>query len=216
MDRQLAPTFAEIRRILKETALAQKKHDIEMREIREIQKETDRQMKETDRQMKETDRQMKETDKKIDKVFGTFSNNWDKLVESLVEGDLLKKLAEKGIKIDGTASRVKGVIKATKAQEEDKECEIDILARNGKEVVALEVKSDCNKKDVDHFLDVLRDFTRYFREYRDKVVYGAIAYLRVQQGADKYAEKKGLFVIKATGNSSRITNKANFKPKDFS
>ena len=209
MDRQLAPTFAEIRRILKENTLAQKKHNKEMQEIRKIQKETAQ-------QMKETDRQMKETDKKIDKVFGTFSNNWGKLVESLVEGDLLKKLAEKGITIDGTASRVKGVIKATKAQEENKECEIDILARNGKEVVALEVKSDCNKKDVDHFLEVLQDFTRYFREYRDKIVYGAIAYLRVQQGADKYAEKKGLFVIKATGNSSRITNKANFKPKDFS
>ncbi len=200
---QSAPTFAEIRRILKEITLDRKKYT----------KELALERKKWEQEMQEI---QKATDKKIDKAFGTFSNNWGKLVESLVEGDLLKRLAEKGIQIDGTTRRLQGVIKATKAREEDKECEIDILARNGKEVVAVEVKSDCNKQDVNDFLDVLKDFTRYFREYRDKVVYGAMAYLRIQKGADKYAEKKGLFVIKATGNSSRITNKANFKPKDFS
>ena len=219
-----APTFKEIRAILKETAIIRKKNEQEAQKMRqefdrkmqESRQETDRRRQETDRRIEENDRLIKSLAKEDKKLKNLFTNNWGKLVESLVEGDLLKQLASKGINIKGISRRVEGVIEATKAFEEDKYCEIDILARNGKEVVAVEVKTDCNQKDIDHFLKVLHDFTNYFKEYRDRIVYGAIAYLKIQKGADRYAEKKGLFVIQATGNSSRITNQKSFKPKDFS
>ncbi len=44
---------------------------------------------------------------------------------------------------------------------------------------------------------------------------GAVAGIIVDQNADKYAEKKGLFVIKQKGNIVEITNSKNFKPKEY-
>jgi hypothetical protein len=40
-----------------------------------------------------------------------------------------------------------------------------------------------------------------------------VAYLRVDGAADRAAYRRGLFVIRATGNSARITNDAGFAPK---
>ena len=55
----------------------------------------------------------------------------------------------------------------------------------------------------------------FFPEYKGRKVYGAMAYLKIYQHADKYAMKKGLFVIKATEDSAYIVNSKKFKPKDF-
>ncbi|MDD3527254.1 MAG: hypothetical protein PHX39_09940, partial [Bacteroidales bacterium] len=52
-------------------------------------KETDKKFKETDKQFKETDKQLKKTDKKIKELSALFTSQWGKLVESLVEGDLV-------------------------------------------------------------------------------------------------------------------------------
>ena len=46
-------------------------------------------------------------------------------------------------------------------------------------------------------------------------VYGGIAYLNIAEQSDIFAEKNGLFVIKAVGESARITNKKTFKPKNW-
>ena len=70
-------------------------------------------------------------------------------------------------------------------------------------------------RDVDHFLDTLRTFTRLMPEYATRTVYGAVAYLKVDEAADKYAERQGLFVIRATGSSASITNREEFRPRTF-
>ncbi|MDE0217820.1 MAG: hypothetical protein OXJ90_01020 [Spirochaetaceae bacterium] len=36
-------------------------------------------------------------------------------------------------------------------------------------------------------------------EYGDKVSYGAAAYLKADEGSAVYAERQGMFVIRATG-----------------
>ena len=46
-------------------------------------------------------------------------------------------------------------------------------------------------------------------------LYGAVAYIRAPNGVDVYAQRQGLFVIKATRDSARITNEAGFTPKPF-
>ena len=43
----------------------------------------------------------------------------------------------------------------------------------------------------------------------------AVAYLQAQDSADKMAENKGLFVIRATGDSAAIINAPNFTPRGF-
>jgi RecB family endonuclease NucS len=156
----------------------------------------------------ETREQMKETDKKINKLEGFFTGQWGKFMESLVEGDLVRLLKQRKIDIEETYPRAKRMYKG-------KEIEIDIIAANGTDVVAVEVKTIMKVEDVNYFLDKLKIFRKAFHRFKDNTAYGAIAYLKVEEEAVKYAYRQGLFVIKATGKSAIITNDKKFKPKTF-
>ena len=187
-----------------------------LREVSKSQKDTDRCMKETDRRMQETDRrmqenalQMKETDRRLKKAEALFTTQWGKLMETLVEGDLLKLLEQKDIRVDDTAMNVKG-------QHQGENWEVDILASNGEEIVLVEVKTTLNLQNVKDFIYKLNKFTTWKSKYKGDKMYGAVAYLKADQGSAQYAEKQGLFVIRATGSSSSIINKKNFTPKIFS
>ncbi len=203
-----APSFEEIRAILKENALARKKHDKkhdkEIQEIRKIQMETAQQMQETDRIVKNLTKDTK-------KLKHLFTNGWGALVESLVSGCLVRILRERNIEVTNILTN-----QPSYSDPSHKHCEVDIIARNGRELVVTEVKSNLEVRDVDHFLKTLSKFFLFFPEYKDKNLYGAVAYLKAQYGVDSYATKKGLFVIKAIGDSACITNDKNFRPKDFS
>ena len=230
----------------KETSASQKETDREIKATARQMKETDRQMKatdrrldqkfaETDREIKETAKQMKETDRRLDQKFAEtdrkfkktdkmltkshnlFTTQWGKLMESLVRGDLVKLLNQKGINIQNILRNEPGRMRYTDEHGSEQEmlCEIDLIARNGGEVVAVEVKTTLRVKDVKKFLDTLPKFTLLLSEYSGKKVYGAVAYLQADEYSGDYAEKKGLFVIRATGNSASIINGKGFKAKVF-
>ena len=46
-------------------------------------------------------------------------------------------------------------------------------------------------------------------------VYGAVAYLKADEPSEVYAERQGLYVIRATGSSASITNQPEFRPRTF-
>lgn len=81
--------------------------------------------------------------------------------------------------------------------------------------VAVEVKTTLKVSDVDHFLDTLRHLTRLQPDYANRAIYGAVAYLKADEAANTYGERQGLFVIRATGSSASITNRADFRPRTF-
>ena len=137
-----------------------------------------------------------------------YNGQWGKLMEALIEGDLIKLLKKQGIKVTETSTNIKGTYNG-------KAAEFDIIARNGQEVVIVEVKTSLTQADVDYFIKKLKSFKKWKPDYKDKKIYGAITFLKKQQGVDKYAERRGLFVIRAVGSSSSIINKENFKPKVF-
>ena len=151
---------------------------------------------------------MKETDRRLKELNKLFTGQWGKLMESLVEGELVNLLKEKGIEVGHTATNLKD-------NTGERRWEVDILAVNGDEVVAVEVKTTLNVEYVDRFVDFLKDFKTLLREHRDKKVYGAVAYLRADQSSDIYAEKQGLYVIRATGNSAKIINGKGFRARKF-
>ena len=218
MEKQAVPTPNEIWKILKEVSLGQKENREQLKEtermFRQSRQEEERRRQEEERRRQELDQYIKETSREVRQLKHMFSNKWGELVESLVSGPLLKMLQKRSIKVTGMSSHITAQYKDPEGK--IKQCEIDIMARNGQELVAVEVKSTLGAKEVDHFLDVLKRFTLFFPEYRGKKIYGAVAYLKLYQSADRYAMKKGLFVIKATGDSAYIVNKDNFKPLDFS
>ncbi|MEQ8704482.1 MAG: hypothetical protein RIC19_11210 [Phaeodactylibacter sp.] len=187
-------------------------NDISWDEIKALFAETDRKFQDTDRKFQETDRKFKETDKKLDKrfneLYGLFSSQWGRLVESLVEGELVRIFEKRGIKIEQTAQRLKGSHKGQRF-------EFDIIARNGTEVVVVEVKTTLKPKHIHEFLDKMASFKTWVEEYAPNTIYGAVAFLQADAGAEQMAEKKGLFVIRATGDSAAIVNKADFVPRTF-
>ncbi|MCX6273441.1 MAG: hypothetical protein NTU44_19910 [Bacteroidetes bacterium] len=198
----------DIWKLIRETTKLQKEAQKLFKETDKQFKETDKQFKETDKQFKETDKQFKETDKKFDRLEGFFSSQWGKFMESLVEGDLVKLLRERNINVERTSS-------SNKFPYQGREYEYDILAVNKSEIVVVEVKTSLRVEDVKRFLENLSLFREVFKEYKDYRVYGAVAYLKVFENADKFAYRNGLFVIKATGNSAVITNSKEFEPGLF-
>ena len=179
--------------------------------LREITKKQERMAAEYEKEAKERARERKEDKKRINKLDELFTTQWGKLIESLVEGDLHRLLNEWGIAIHDTAERRKGKLDKPLTEQ----YEFDIIATNSEDVVVVEVKTTLRVKHVKEFLWELEQFTEWLPEYRDRRVYGAVAYIKVVEEAEKYAARQGLFVIRATGSSASIINSAGFKPKRF-
>jgi len=171
-----------------------------------------RMFQETDRilteKFQETDKQFKETDRKIRELDRLFTSQWGKLVESLVEGDLIKLLKEREIQVESIVPRRKG-------NKNGQNYEFDLIAINGNEMVIVEVKTTLRPDDIDEFNKKLWNAKTYMPEYHDKIVYGAVAFITADGSSDRMAQNKGFFVIKATGSSSSIVNEPGFKPKPF-
>jgi Holliday junction resolvase-like predicted endonuclease len=156
----------------------------------------------------ETDKKFKDTDKKLNKLEHLFTSQWGKLIESLVEGDLVNLLRKRGINVVSTTQRSKVFFK-------DKQYEFDIIAENGDEIVIVEVKTTLRLDDVKDFLAKMSEIKQIFPKFKDNKIYGALAFLTEDVGCSTFASKNGLFTIKATGNSASITNSKSFKPKSF-
>lgn len=187
-----------------------------LRQVAESQQETDRhiqetrlQMQETRLQMQETDRRLRQTDVRLNTLDELFNGQWGKLMEALVEGDLLDLLQLRGVDVEQISSRLKSRNGAPR-------WEIDLLAANGEEVVAVEVKTTLKVAQVASFVEKLKTFAVQAPTlYRGKRVYGAVAFLRADESSDVYAERQGLFVIRATGSSASIVNARDFRPRTF-
>ncbi|MEP7267960.1 MAG: hypothetical protein ABI844_10065 [Saprospiraceae bacterium] len=187
----------------------------DLEEIKDILKQNAQQLalisqsqKETDLKFKETDLKFKETDKRIVKAFDLFEGQWGKLIESLVEGDLIRLFQERGIDVHETSQRRKGT-------QNGEQFEFDIIAHNGNEIIIVEVKTTLRNKDVSKFIKKLLKAKEYLQEYKEYNIYGAVAFLRSEGESDIQSANAGLFIIKATGNSASIANSVGFKPKTY-
>ena len=151
---------------------------------------------------------MRGTDRRLRKLDELFNGQWGKLIEALVKGDLIALLNRRAIEVHHTSTNLERNFSG-------RTWEIDILAVNSSELVAVEVKTTLKVRNVDHFLNTLRNITGIMPEYAGRKVYGAVAYLKADESSDRYAEGQGLFVIRATGSSASITNRADFRPRTF-
>ena len=187
----------------REPATFQEIRDI-LRQVSESQKETDRRLQETDRLLK---RHAQEADRRFRGLDELFNGQWGKLMEVLVEGDLIDVLQARGIEVEHTLTNVR--------HRGERSWEFDIIAVNGAEVVVVEVKTTLKVRQVDRFVGLMQEFTDLMPRYRGSTVYAAVAYLKADEASDSYAERQGLFVIRATGSSASITNREGFTPRAF-
>ena len=203
-ERGEAPTLERLRELTRDIEAITES----VRELRESQKETSEQMRETGRYMQETARRMRETDRRLKKAEALFTTQWGKLMESLVRGDLVRLLAGRDIGVRSLAQR-------TLERRGGESYEVDIMAVNGEEIVVVEVKTTLRPEDVGRFRSKLVRFKEWWPEYRDRKVYGAMAYLQASDEVALHAERQGFFVIRATGDSASIVNAEDFEPRVF-
>nr|VFJ61191.1 MAG: hypothetical protein BECKFW1821A_GA0114235_111123 [Candidatus Kentron sp. FW] len=184
-------------------------------EVLSLFRETDRRFKETDRIIQENAKQfaeqMKETDRRLKKAEDLFTSQRGRLVESLVDGALVplfQNHPEYKMSVQRTLRRVKGSY-------EGQNYEFDILVINGEELVIVEVKTTLRPDDVTKFLGKLEKSKRWMPEYASKRIHGGMAFLQADANADAMAEKRQLFVIRATGDSATIVNRKGFEPRSW-
>ncbi|MFH0755269.1 MAG: hypothetical protein V1910_01200 [bacterium] len=157
----------------------------------------------------ETDMKFQDTDKKIRKLEGLFTSQWGKLIEAMVQPAALKLFQNRGIKVNESMQRVE-------IKKPDLQKEFDIILVNGDVVIVVEVKSTLKIEDVKKHMECLKIFHKYMPEYKDKKVYGAVAYINCDEQSDKFAYRNGLFVITLSGDDIvEIKNDLDFIPVNF-
>jgi hypothetical protein len=198
--------FQETDRKFQETALQFQETDRQMQETDRRMQESDRRLQDTERllkeQSRETDRQIRQVNQQISKLGGA----WGRFVEDLVAPACERLFLKRGIPVDQVSQR-------TKRHHAGDTLEIDVLVVNRGHVLAVEVKSSLSVNDVKDFIADLERFTTFFPEYTGMQLYGAVAGIGIESGADRYAYRQGLFVMTQSGDSVTLLNDEHFQPK---
>ena len=214
LNNQAQKTWEMLQHFIEQSEKRDKAYE---KRIFEINQELSARFKETERVLKEnfkeTSQLIKASSDKADKYLGKINEldrNWGKLVESLMAPSIVTQFQKEKFEIDGMSQR-------TMKRKDGKTLEIDALLTNNHIVIPVEIKTTLNVKAVDEHIEKhLIPFKHFFPEYQNKTVYGAVAYIHVEENADRYAYKKGLYVLTFGDNDMVvIKNDKNFKPVEF-
>ncbi|MBV7333074.1 DUF3782 domain-containing protein [Chloroflexi bacterium TSY] len=193
--------------------MEQQQLDSAIAEIWELFKETDAKFKETDARLdtilSATSAEVEKTAQQIRALEGLFGSQWGRMLEALVQPGALAVFQARGIDVHYIYPRAK-------SHQNGSTMEIDLILENDTEIVVVETKSTLKVSTVDEFLADLDEFPRYFPKYANHRLYGAVAGLNVVEEADRYAYRRGLYVIGVSGEGViQIRNDTKFRPRDF-
>ena len=191
-------------------------------ELVEAQKETERCFQETERRFQETERRFQETERilkeqslktdreitRLSKEIGNLGGKWGRFVENMVAPACETLFLNREIPVHQVSQRVRKRL-------DGKTLEIDVLVTNENHVLVVEVKSSLSVDDVKELIKNLTEFRQFFPEYNHKQLYGAVAGIEIEEGADKYAYRQGLFVLAQRGENVAILNDTEFQPKTW-
>jgi hypothetical protein len=157
---------------------------------------------ESDRSMEELKKSVAETTRAVNAL----TSRWGRFVEELVEPAVVRLFRERGIDVKEKHPRVS-------SERLDVPMEIDILVVNTTSVVLVECKSRLSTDDVNDFIENLQKFKLAFPAYKNYQVYGAMAGIEINDGVDRNAYQRGLFVIRPSGDTVKIVNDEKFRAK---
>ena len=168
-------------------------------------------IKETNRLSSERlEKEMRESRKEFDKKIGKISNTLGSFVEGLVEPKLLELFQKRGIEVTEVHHNVEIHKKGME------EAEIDLLLINSDYSIAVEVKTTLKVSDIDdHLIRLEKLKNNPIRSIKGTILLGAVAGIKIESNADKYAYRQGLFVLKQKGEIIEIANDDKFQPKEW-
>ena len=179
-----APTFEKVWAMMQENAL-------QIKELRESQKETDLKFEESRRRAEI-----------FDKKWGELHNRFGEIVEYMVAPNLRDKFGEMGLVFLEVNNN-----KRVNDYKNDIHFEIDIFLENGNIALLVEVKTKLTTEDVKEHIKRLEEMRKYADLRGDKRSFlGAVAGVVMTSYAKKYALKQGFFVVEPSGETFNITS----------
>jgi hypothetical protein len=215
----MTTTAGDVWQLLAELVAAQKETE---RLLKEQSQETNQRNQETERKIlavsqevsevnKELSKQISAVNKQIsavNKQIGDLGGKWGRFVENMVAPACETIFLKRGIPVHQVGQRIKKRLNG-------QTLEIDVLVTNADHVLVVEVKSSLGVDDVKALMEDLTQFRQFFPEYNQKQLYGAVAGIEIEEGADKYAYRQGLFVLAQAGETVAILNNSDFRPKNW-
>ncbi len=217
----MASTSEEVWQLLGELIEAQKQTRLDFQETKAIlekqARESDRRFQETEQLLKqqaqETDHQIQALSKEIGRVskevnkqISALGGKWGRFVENMVAPACETIFLSRGIQVHRVSQRVRKRLNGGTL-------EVDVLVENRSQILVVEVKSSLGVEDIKEFLADLQKFRQFFPEYNDKQLYGAVAGIEIEDSADVYAYRQGLFVLAQSGETISILNSDDFQPR---
>ena len=177
---------------------------------KEFEERLEKEEAEREKSRKEFEDEFKKSRKEFDKKIGEISGTLGRFVEGLVEPKLLELFRNRGIEVTEIYHNVEIHKKGME------EAEIDLLLINSDYSIAVEVKTTLKVSDVDDHIKRLEKLKNNpIRVLKGTTLLGAVAGMRIEEQADKYAYRQGLFVLKQKGEIVEIANDNKFKPKEW-
>ena len=174
--------------------------------FQESERKWEKRIQENERIMQENHAKTERTVKEVSKQIGNLGGRWGEFVEGLIAPSCIAMFTERGIQVDEVFSRAKKTIAGERM-------EIDLLVANTVAAILVEVKSHLEVKDVQKHINQLEKFKTFFPRYANCQVYGAVAGIVIAAKADQFAMNQGLFVIVQSGETVKLANEQEFKPR---
>ncbi|MCI0692156.1 hypothetical protein L0337_09160 [candidate division KSB1 bacterium] len=172
--------------------------------------ETKERWQETDKRMERSFQVTKQEIDRLAKQFDGVADSLGRFAEQTVFPAIKRLFRERGIRLNLFYSNLE-------AHDLDGDnMETDVAGIGPKCAVVIEVKLRLRQTDVKEFLEKkLPRFFDFFPDFRRPILYGGVAGMSIDKDVDRFAYKKGLFVISQTGDNVQILNDKKFRPRSF-
>jgi hypothetical protein len=188
--------------------LAQQRKELDER-IAQERKELDERWKETDERWRATDKRMERIHKQLSKELNGVAESLSRFSEQSTLPAVKRLFSKRGIELERLSANFE-------EHRKGETMETDIVGHSADCAVLIEVKLRLRQSDVEEFLEKkLPRFFEFFPYFRRPILYGCVAGMSIDKDVDRFAYKRGLFVIAQTGENLRILNDKKFKPRSF-
>ena len=192
-------SYEELKELIAQLAVSQKKTDEQLKKTDEQLKKTDEHLRQTDEQLRQTDKELRKMFKKVDerldrvaKQLGGITNNRGDEVEEYFVNSLKDTLSIADMKFDYLLQNVE--LKSKKINDE-----FDILLVNGESVALIEVKYKVHPKVLDSLAKKV-EHLKMLPQYKDYKVYAGVAGFVIPQDVIDEALSRGYFVLQRRGD----------------
>ncbi|MBI4618433.1 MAG: hypothetical protein HY720_32850 [Planctomycetes bacterium] len=179
-----------------------------IREVHEVLRELAEAQKKTSEEWRARARRTDEEIRNLGIHIGRVTGRWGRFVEDLLTPSLVARVKEIGFDVESVHRNPEA------RNGGEKELDLVVVGRMGRRttLVIASLKSRMEKRDVDDHVGDIERFYDFFRSFPRADRMGAIGAIGFANGAERYAERRGLFVARITEDLCRFSNAPGFKP----